>query len=130
MQGIFCQPAPRVKPPQAPKPQHRKKRTRLLDIVRDPFSDSANGLIRMTIEGQATLYRTTKFQCDPIFGVFAFRFAKINPDHSPTGEVYDLSVSTTEPKKALINCDCIGYTRWCRCKHSDALRVLLSRREV
>src|SRR4029077_2705573 len=102
----------------------RKPVARTLRILADPF---AGGLIRMTIGGEATLYKTQEVPVDPEFGAMGFQYQKVTDDHTPVGDPFYLLASSCDPA-AAITCDCLGFTRWAHCKHVDALRVLMTRR--
>lgn len=118
--------------PQVKAPQVRKPVPRTLAILEQNPLDS--GMVRLTIRGEQSLYRVRRIPCDPEFGPAAFQFQKLAPDHSKIGTPYSLSCSSLDPAQAVITCDCPGFIFSARrgphqsCRHSDALRVLLSRR--
>src|SRR5262245_61472858 len=111
--------------PDVKRSARRKPPARTLRIESDPFG---GGLVRLTVGGVASLYRTKELPCDPEFGVFSFMFRKVGHDHTPLAEPFYLAVSDHDPKVAKIVCDYPAGVRWGKCRHSDALRVLMSRR--
>lgn len=117
--------APSAVRPEAPRT--RKPVARTLAVVEaDPFG---GGLVRLTIRGEQSLYRTREIPCDPEFGPFGFQYQKLAPDHSTIGTPYSLSVSSRDPAEAVITCDCPGHTFHGFCRHADSLRVLMARRK-
>lgn len=111
----------------APKPRTRKPVTRTMHVEADPFK---GGLVRITVDGKPTLYRTHRFDCAPVFGVYGFEFQKVTAEHHPDGDPYHLTVSSPDPATAAIACDCKGFQYHGRCKHASCLRVLMARGEV
>lgn len=108
----------------APKPRVRKPASRTLHVEADPFR---GGLVRITVAGKPTLYRTHRFDCAPVFGAFAFEFQKVDAAHVPVEDAYHLTVSSPDPATAVIACDCRGHLYHGHCKHAACLRVLMAR---
>jgi hypothetical protein len=82
--------------------------------------------VRLTAPGEVvirvgtveTAYSVTEVPCGGAFDGRGFRCHKAGAD-----EPYDVFLSRNG---ADDTCDCKGFSRWCRCKHVAALRVLLS----
>jgi hypothetical protein len=118
---ILSSQAPEVKRTRSKQP------VRTLRIEEDPFG---GGFVRITVNDKPTVYRTKLIPLDPAFGAaFGFTYQKVDEDHNPLGERYDLCVSSHDPITATISCECIGHLRWGRCKHEAALRVLMTKRK-
>ena len=121
MSEIIATPAGEVK-----RPRTRKPPVRTMRIEEDPF---LGGFVRLTIDGKATTYKTKEIPVDPEYGAaFGFLYQKVDEAHQAAGEPYYLCASSRDPAAAKITCDCLGFTRWARCKHEASLRVLMVRR--
>ncbi len=97
----------------------RKPPVRTMRIEADPFG---GGLIRITMDGKATIYRSVMIPCDPSFGPYAMELAKLDDDLKVV-EVYHLTVSHGIPER--VACDCRGHLRWGHCKHGAAIAKIL-----
>lgn len=121
MSEIVATPPAHVK-----QPRTRTPVPRTLAIIEENPLD--NGMIRITIRGEQSLYRVRRIPCDPEFGPAAYQFQKLAPDHTKIGTPYSLSCSSTNSAEAVITCDCPGHISHGHCRHADALRVLMTRR--
>lgn len=93
----------------------RRPPTRYAAVLRQPDAHSA-GLLRITVDGTATLYDLLLLSVDWDSASLAVRLVN-RSNH----EVYDVLV---QPDSAP-ECDCRGHQRWHHCKHADAVSALL-----
>ena len=95
-----------------------KAKTRTVRIVR-PRNASGVGVFCIETDGQAQFYTFVEIRCE--IGGRGFAVHRLGQ-----GEVYHVRVGTPENT----SCECMGFLRWDRCKHTASLAALINKGEV
>lgn len=99
----------------APKQARKAKKARTFRIVQRPTPEEV-AIVAIKINGVEQRYHVEEFAVDPQMGVAGYHFEK-GPNHRG----YD--VLLCHDGKG-VGCDCIGHTRYQRCKHADLTPIL------
>jgi hypothetical protein len=83
-----------------------------------PNDDCPTGVAVITANGRSSYYDVTEIECQ-FEGCRGFALTKFSPDR----EQYHVLLCMTNSQDE--SCDCMGHSRWNRCKHVTALRSLI-----
>jgi hypothetical protein len=90
-----------------------KAKTRTVRIERAPNADGI-GIFRMEIDGECQFYAFCEIHCE--IGGRGFAVHRLGQ-----GELYHVRVGESEDT----SCECMGFLRWGKCKHTAALAALI-----
>jgi hypothetical protein len=87
--------------------------------LQPPDADGRGGIIAIPDgRGRSSIYDLVEIECS-FEGCRGFSLVK----HDPFRPQYHVLLSMTNPQDE--SCDCMGFSRWSRCKHLAAVRRLL-----
>jgi hypothetical protein len=95
-----------------------KQKTRTVRIEREPNADGI-GIFRIEIDDECQFYTFCGIRCE--IGGRGFAVHRLGQ-----GELYHVRVG--EPEDT--SCECMGFLRWGKCKHTAALAALVKKKAV
>ena len=95
-----------------------KPKTRTVRIEREPNADGV-GIFRIQTGDECQFYAFCEIRCD--IGGRGFAAHRLGQ-----GELYHVRVGAPEDT----SCECMGFLRWGKCKHTAALAALIRKGDL